>query len=189
MTADRVPRHIENCARLGRPGRPSADLDSVVFCEQIRGRAQSEGTRLREDQTFRDLGQNDLNWLAGQRALVEALIEDNPDAVAKYRTNPGKLGVIRAVLDAKAFRRDQISQLQGLGIILGDALAGELGMKWKMVEDRQGVSPCLVLEGTSIVLFPQTMISKRIERGEGVDVFELFNGIVEKVEELRSNGA
>jgi len=47
----------------------------------------------------------------------------------------------------------------------------------------------LVLEGTSIILFPQTMISKRIERGEEVDVFDLFNGIVAKVEELRAKGA
>jgi hypothetical protein len=30
------------------------------------------------------------------------------------------------------------------------------------------------------------MISKRIERGETVDVFELFNWTVAKVEELRS---
>jgi hypothetical protein len=62
-------------------------------------------------------------------------------------------------------------------------------MDWQMVEDEYGVSPCLVLKGTSIVLYPQTMISKRIERGEEVDVFDLFDGVVAKLEELRSAGA
>lgn len=144
---------------------------------------------MNSDQTFRDLGKNDLDWLAAQRGKIETLIEDQADAHAKYQTDAGKLGIIRALLDAKVFRSDQTFELRGLGIILGDVLAGQLGMKWKMVEDQHGASPCLVLEGTSIILFPQTMISKRIERGEEVDVFDLFNGIVAKVEELRAKGA
>ncbi len=142
----------------------------------------------KKDQVFRDLGKDDLAWLAAQRGKIEALIEGNPDAHAKYRTNPGKLGIIQALLDAKTFRPDRTFELQGLGIILGDALATHLGMKWKMVEDEHGVSPCLILEGTSVVLFPQTMISRRRERGEEVDVFALFDGTVAKVEKLRSKG-
>jgi len=137
-------------------------------------------------QTFRDLGPEDLDWLAAQRQCVERLLEGNPDALDKYRTSAGKLGVIRAVLKGKFFRPDQTFELQGLGIILGDVLAERLGMMWKMVEDRYGVSPCLVREGTSDVLYPQTMISKRIERGEEVDVFDLFSWTVAKVGELRS---
>jgi hypothetical protein len=61
-------------------------------------------------------------------------------------------------------------------------------MTWMMVEDQDGTSPCLVLDGTSIVLYPQTMISKRIERGESVDVFDMFNGVAAKVAELRAKG-
>jgi hypothetical protein len=138
-------------------------------------------------QTFRELNQGDLDWLAAQRAPTEKLLEGNFDALAKYQTSAGKLGVIRAVLDGKLFRNDQTFELQGLGIILGDALAAELGLKWMTVDDEHGTSPCLVLEGTSIVLFPQTMISKRIERGETVDVFELFNWTAAKVKELRAS--
>lgn len=141
---------------------------------------------MKNDQTFRELDQEDLDWLAAQRRRTETLLEGNPDARAKYQTSAGKLGVIRAVLEGKVFRADQTFELQGLGVILGDALAKELGLKWKMAEDAQGTSPCLVLEGTSIVLYPQTMISKRIERGETVDVFELFNWTAAKVAELRT---
>jgi uncharacterized protein DUF3806 len=116
------------------------------------------------------------------------LIEGNDDALDQYRTVSGKLGIIQAVLTAKVFRPDQTFELQGLGIVLGAAVADQLKMDWQMVEDEHGTSPCLVLKGTSIVLYPQTMISKRIERGEEVDVFQLFDDAVAKVEELRSSG-
>lgn len=41
------------------------------------------------------------------------------------------------------------------------------------------------LPGTTIILFPLTMISQRVERGEQVDVFALFNGVAAQVDDLR----
>ena len=140
------------------------------------------------DQTFRDLTHEDRKWLSDQRSRTERLLDGNPDAQFKYTTSAGKLGVIRAVLEGGFFRPDQTFELQGLGVILGDVLSTEMGLVWKMVEDHSGISPCLVLEGTSIVLYPQTMISKRIERGDTVDVFDLFNSVCAHVEEMRAKG-
>ena len=137
-------------------------------------------------QHFRPLEQTDWDWLTSQRKPTERLLEQNSDARAKYQTSAGKLGVIHAVLDGGFVGPDQSFELQGLGIILGDVLARELGMSWRMVDDEYGVSPCLIVEGTSIVIYPQTMISKRIENGETVDVFDLFNFIAAKVDELKS---
>lgn len=139
-------------------------------------------------QTFRDLSEEDRRWLSDQRSRTERLIADNPDTQSKYRTPAGKLGTIRAVLEKGVFRPDQTFELQGLGIILGDALSEQLGLVWKMVDDEHGANPCLVAEGTSIVVFPQTMISKRIERGETVDVFDLFNWTCAEVDEMRAKG-
>ena len=62
-----------------------------------------------------------------------------------------------------------------------------MGLDWKMVEDQYGTSPCLALKGTSVVLYPQTMISKRVERGETVDVFNLFNWLCSQIDELKAN--
>lgn len=139
-----------------------------------------------DDQYFRELHQIDIDWLAAQRRPIEALIDNNAEARAKFRTVAGKLDLIRTVLDEKRFRADQTFELQGLGIIFGDALAQELGMRWMMVEDSLGTSPCLVLPGTSILLYPQTMISKRIERGEAVEVSAFFDATVAKVRELQA---
>ena len=61
-------------------------------------------------------------------------------------------------------------------------------MEWVTVEDDSGRDPAVQLPGTTIILYPLTMISKRFERGEKVDVFDLFNGIVAKVDESQRNG-
>jgi hypothetical protein len=47
----------------------------------------------------------------------------------------------------------------------------------------------LNLPGTSILAFPMTSISKRIERGEAIDVFELFNAASVAIREQVQDGA
>jgi hypothetical protein len=61
----------------------------------------------------------------------------------------------------------------------------DMGMEWIMVEDEYGRDPAVRLPNTRIILYPMTMISKRIERGEKVDVFELYNGAAAQVEDLK----
>ena len=53
------------------------------------------------------------------------------------------------------------------------------------IEDEYGRDPALIFEGTSIVVFPLTMISKRIEKGEDIDVYDLFKGICSIIEEQK----
>jgi len=54
-----------------------------------------------------------------------------------------------------------------------------------MVEDQYGRDPALVVVGTSIVIFPQTTISKRIEAGEEADVYELFKSACSSIQNAR----
>ena len=126
----------------------------------------------------------DHQRLREQRAVVEKCLADETSR-QKYETAAGKLGTIRAILNADVFKPNQTYALQCLGIVLGDAFVQELKMEWVMVEDQYGRDPAVRVPETTIILFPLTMISKRVERGEKVDVFELFNGIVAKVEEVR----
>ena len=61
-------------------------------------------------------------------------------------------------------------------------------MEWVSVEDDYGRDLAVRLPGTTVVLFPLTMISKRIERGEHVDVFELFKSVVAQVDDIKQRG-
>lgn len=137
-------------------------------------------------QEIQPLGPADHQRLRDQCAVVEKFLA-NDDSRRKYETAAGKLGTIRGLLEAGVFDNDQTYELQCLGIVLGDAFVQELGMEWVMVMDECGRDPAVRLPGTSILLFPLTMISKRVERGEDVDIFELFNGVAAQVEELSAS--
>ena len=123
--------------------------------------------------------------LVSQRAVVEKYLGDDPENLRKYQTAAGKLGLLRALIQGNVFKPTQTYELQCMGIVLGDVFVQELGLEWRTVEDEFGRDPCVQLRGTTIILFPLTMISKRIERGETVDVFDLFNGMAGEVEKLK----
>ena len=141
------------------------------------------------DQKVTTLTEKDEQRLDAQRAVIEQFIDDDPVNLSKYQTAAGKLGTIRAILEAGVFSDDQTYELQCLGIVLGDAFVLDMGMEWVMVEDKYGRDPALRLPGTSILTFPLTMISKRIERGESVDVFDLYNGVAANMEKMKEAGA
>ncbi|MDR1849500.1 MAG: DUF3806 domain-containing protein [Zoogloeaceae bacterium] len=121
----------------------------------------------------------DLARIEEQRDWVRG--HYTPEAQHKYETMENKLVLLQTILDNGWIEKSETWKLQSLGITLGDALAQELGMEWVMVEDEYGRDPALRLSGTTIVLFPLTMISKRIERGEEVIVTELFDVLCDSV--------
>ena len=136
------------------------------------------------DQKITALTDADQQRLREQRAVVEEYLGDE-NSRQNYQTAAGKLGTIRAFLQGGVFAANQTYELQCLGIILGDAFVQDMGMEWVMVEDEYGRDPAVRLPNTTILLYPMTMISKRVERGENVDVFDLYNGTASQVEALR----
>jgi hypothetical protein len=127
----------------------------------------------------------DIARLSTQRAVVEAYLTPE-DRETKYRKAAGKLGLLRALLEAKVFKPDQTYELQCMGIVLGDAFVEELGLEWVIVEDEFGRDPAVRLPGTSTLLFPLTMISKRVETGKEIDVFDIFNWAAAQVDKTKT---
>jgi hypothetical protein len=105
----------------------------------------------------------------------------------KYDTIDGKLYLLQNILDNKFYGKDETMELQSLGITLGDALLQKLDLEWVEVEDEHGTDPALRYKNTSILLFPLTMISKRIEDNVEVNIIELFEGIYNKINEIILN--
>ncbi len=123
----------------------------------------------------------DAALLDRQRKIIEMFL--SADSLKQYETPGGKLNLLNAILKKNLFRRNQSYELQCLGVVLGDAFASQLSMKWVIVKDQVGRDPALCVPGSTIVIFPLTMISKRIERSEAVDIFDLFDGVAELVKE------
>ena len=57
-----------------------------------------------------------------------------------------------------------------------------------MVEDEYGRDPAIRYKESSLLAFPRTMLSKRVEDGELPDVEELFDGLARRLEELVDKG-
>jgi len=57
-------------------------------------------------------------------------------------------------------------------------------LDWVTVDDEYGCDPALNWPATSIYSFPLTMIAKRLERGEAIDVRELFTSTCAELGEM-----
>ncbi len=84
------------------------------------------------------------------------------------------LRVLQELLDQEVLKSDQTFELQSLGVVLGDVMAKQLELSWVRVEDALGRSRALRLDGTDVLFFPVTMISKRVEADVEFTVAELY---------------
>jgi hypothetical protein len=135
---------------------------------------------------FAPLSADDQLSLDRQRDWVKGHFTH--DADEKYAPIEGKLRVIDAILRSDWVEANEIWKLQSLGVAFGDAIVQQLLMDWVAVDDEFGRSAALNWPGTTILCSPITMISKRIERGEVVDVSALFDGMCSSLREMAFSG-
>jgi Domain of unknown function (DUF3806) len=121
---------------------------------------------------FSEMSDGESERLDQQRALVAAAAKRRYGTAALSRTK-GDLPILQRLINDKVFKKSQTYELQSLGVVFGDVLASELPLRWVMITDKYGTDPTLRFENTSININPLTMISKRVERDEPVDVFSL----------------
>jgi hypothetical protein len=139
------------------------------------------------EQRVEPLNSVDVASLEEKRHWVRDHYEES--ARHQYETLDGKLRLLDAILQSRWIAPEETLKLQCLGVTFGDALVQRLGVRWVAVEDDQGRDPALADEGTSILVFPLTSISKRVERGEQVDVYELFESACATIARLRAEAA
>jgi hypothetical protein len=133
-----------------------------------------------------------IEFLAGDDALE---VEERrkwvrehfePEAQHKYETIEDKLRLLKIILKERWIEPHETWKLQSLGITFGDILLQKLNLLWVMVEDEHGRDPALIVPGTSIIVYPLTVISKRIERGESVDIQDLYEGLCALVDKRKA---
>jgi hypothetical protein len=134
------------------------------------GQSANEAAR---EPKFSELTREDSERLDRQRAVVAVAAKQRYGTLALTRTKKD-LPILQRLLDDKAFKKSQTYELQSLGVALGDVLASEFALRWVMITDEYGCDPTLRFKKTSININALTMISKRVERDEPVDVFRLL---------------
>lgn len=122
---------------------------------------------------FSELSHEDRTRLDQQRAIVAAAAKQRYGTSNLTKT-AADLSVLQRLIDDKVFRKTQTYELQSLGIAFGDVLATELPLRWVMVTDEYGTDPTLRFKATTVQINALTMISKRIEKDEKVNLSELL---------------
>jgi hypothetical protein len=122
---------------------------------------------------FSELSPEDTTRLEQQRALVAAAAKQRYGTSSLKQTEVD-LPVLQRLIDDKAFSKMQTYELHSLGIAFGDVLESELPLRWVMVSDEYGTDPTLRFSDTTVHINVLTMISKRIEKNEEVNLSELL---------------
>jgi hypothetical protein len=127
---------------------------------------------------------HDEKQLRSQRAKVDELARRHVGTPLSGGASADDLRILQEILDKQVLSRDQTWELQALGVALGDVMAEQLGLRWVVVEDRLGRSRALRFRESENLVFPVTMISKRVEGNVRFRVAELFEKTSTQVDEF-----
>jgi len=145
-------------------------------------RWRDEWPRVKYDRLTAD----DEGALADERAFLPSIVAEHyTSEILKGSTED--LRVIQLVLDEGPYTEFPGSELVALGTAFGDVLAQEVGLHWVRYTDEEGTDLALRYRESSIVVFPRSMILKRLERGEGPpDLTFMFEQLVADIHRLAS---
>lgn len=137
-----------------------------------------------DDPRTEPLSTMDERFMATQRNKLDEIARR--ELGRQFSGEPAQdLGILQELLDRQLVRRDETALLQGMGIVLGDLLAKQEGLKWVVYIDEVGRSRALTEPGTGEFLFPVTMISRRVEAGIDVNVREIYERAVGMARDLK----
>jgi hypothetical protein len=150
----------------GPPVMAPEDLENYHFDNQPETKAP----------TVKDLNLGQKFILDSNRQNIKDLMTRRLGIVT-IKQDLGDLKKIQEVVDRKIIKNGDVAQWQALGVVFGDVLAAELDLNWVSYQDDLGSSKALRWKKTENYVFPVTMLSKRVQYKEKVDVFALFEQI------------
>ena len=139
-------------------------------------------------QEILDLSPDDRTELSERVGAIERLLRARYGDVALSRSS-AYLPLLQQLIDERAISPNEADALQSLGLAFGEVLVHELGLRWVIVKDRYGRDPALRLGDTSMLLFPKTLLSKRLEAGQPTDVASMLESLQAHLRGLTGGGS
>ena len=124
---------------------------------------------------FKELPAESKAQLDKQRAFVKSLVKriNSKELIAKTSSD---FVILQEIVNRGIISKNETWELQALGVVFGDALIDYIpGLSWQQVTDEFGTDAVLRYKETSVQFGVLTMISKRVEDGEQVDVEHIAN--------------
>jgi hypothetical protein len=138
------------------------------------------------EQTICPLSDTEHKHICAQEATVLKMLRARYGEV-HLKHNEGDLDLLQRLENDDALRVSQDEELESIGIVFGQILATCTPLCWVSVEWQQEKVIALHYPKTTVVVFPTTMIAKRISRGAPVEFKSLFQSIVAQVEQMKDN--
>jgi hypothetical protein len=135
-----------------------------------------------------ELSTEDQTRLQRGRVLIQRYLADD-DARAKYQTVPGKLGALRAIMKIEPLHPARKDLMEAMGVVVGDTFVQDMGFRWVAIENESGRHVVIRYRRTNIFLYPLTLISERVQRGERFDALDLYNDLAADVEDAIAAGS
>ena len=143
-------------------------------------------TSLSYSQTSRTepLTRNDKLYMSEQRERVDDLIRRHFGSQLNGQKN-NDIAQMQRLLNENIVGRNDIVLLQAMGIVLGELIKSEHRLSWIIYIDQYGRSRALQIPGQRDVLFPNTMISRRVATGADVEINVIYNKATEELNRIR----
>jgi hypothetical protein len=198
-------------------GHPPRDKTAIILaCEhpihpkalgvisQCRAAAEAQGVRLEVRksidstpitlpeggdqmvQSIRVATEADRNRISAQAAAVLGMLRSRYGDAQLCHTEDD-LRWLQRLQDDGELRAAQEQELEAVGIVFGEVLAARTSLRWITVEWQGERALGLQYPNTTVIVFPNTMIAKRVNRGERVEFESLFRSTVAQVEQMKDD--
>lgn len=114
----------------------------------------------------------DVQYMQKQRDSINELTRSHFGRQLNGEQN-NDFALIQRLLDEQIINADQRELLQALGVVFGDIFKKQHGLSWIIYIDQYGRSRALDVPRQEDVLFPITMISRRVEAGLKVSIDDI----------------
>lgn len=126
------------------------------------------------DQQFMENAKDELDSTA-RRALGRSF----------GQSRDSDLTLMQTLLDRKLVGEDELTQLQAMGIIMGEYLQREHSLRWVIYSDEKGRSRALEVPTKDEFIFPVTQISSRVVVGADVDVQAIYYKLESEITRIK----
>ena len=124
-------------------------------------------------ESIRPATRADRNRISAQVASALGLLRSRYGDV-QLRQNEDDLRLLQRLQDDGALRARQEDDLEAVGTVFGQVLAARTPLRWVTVEWQGERTLSLHYPSTTVIVYPGSMIAKRVNRGERVKFKSLF---------------
>jgi hypothetical protein len=126
----------------------------------------------------------DRNRISAQVAAVLGMLRSRYGDVQLCSTEDD-LRLLQRLQDDGVLQAGRQEELEGVGIVFGQVLAARTPLQWVSVvwQGERGLG--LQYPNTTVIVFPGSMIAKRVNRGERVEFAPLFESVVAQVQQMK----